>query len=137
MALLLCAPAQAAEANDMRTVVKGSFSGIQEECRLVVTNQAGWDAVWKRHTVKKTPKEPAPEVNFEKETVLAAAQGQQRTGGFSIEIAGVEQQGEKTIVTVRERKPKPGGITIQALTAPIHIVAVPKISGEVEFKSGK
>ena len=31
------------------------------------------------------------------------------------------------------RSPKPGGFQLQALSAPFHIVAVPKIEGEVKF----
>ena len=133
--LLLWGAAQAAETNVMRTIFKGTFSGIQEESQVVVTNRAGFEKLWKQHSLKFEPKEPAPEVDFAKETVLAVSLGQKRTGGFSVEISDIRRAGEKTLVLVKPRSPKQGGFTIQALTAPIHMVAVPKIEGKVEFKA--
>lgn len=137
VALLFCAMvsmARAAESDSMRTIVKGAFSGLDEAKQMVVTNQTGWDAVWQKHEAAKFPKEPAPKVNFEKETVLVVAQGRQRTGGYSTEITDVRRGDEKTVVIYHNRTPKPGALSIQALTAPVHIVAVPKIEGKVAFK---
>lgn len=135
LAFLLCAAAHGAETNSMRTIVKATFSGIQEESKLVITNKAGWEALWKKHVAKAEPKEPAPAVDFAKESVIVVAQGQKRSGGYSTEIVNLDEAGKKTIVSYKNKSPKPGAITLQALTAPIHIVAVPKIAGEVQFKS--
>jgi hypothetical protein len=135
VALLWCAGARAADTNSMRTIFKGAFSGIQEESQIVVTNRIDWEKVWKRHGARSEPKEPAPEIDFKKETVLVVAQGQKRTGGYSIEIAEVRRKDGKAQVLVKSKAPKPGGLTIQALTAPIHIVAVPKLDAKVEFKT--
>jgi hypothetical protein len=135
LVLLFGALTHGAETNQMRTIFKGTFSGIQEQCQLVVTNQTAWEALWKRHVAHLEPKEAPPKVDFEKETVLVAAQGRQRTGGHSIEIVDFKKMDEKTVVRYRTRKPAPGGITLQALTAPVHIVAVPRLGGKVEFKA--
>src|SRR5687767_7096449 len=123
-----------AESTAMRTIEKGGFSGIQSATNIVVTNATQWTDIWKTHSAQKQPAKPAPEVNFEKETVLIVALGRKPTGGHSVEIKSVEQSGNKVLVTATTRAPRPGGIQIQALTAPFHIVAVPKLTGEVQFK---
>src|SRR5688572_22708155 len=79
--LLLCAVSQGADTNAMRTIAKAAFSGIQEPCQVVITNAADWEKLWSRHNVKTEPKEPVPNVDFEKESVLVVAQGQKRSGG--------------------------------------------------------
>lgn len=123
-----------AEPEKMRTIAKGNFSGVQTSLQLVVTNATQWSELWGKHAVQKNPSEKAPEVDFDKETVIFVALGQQRTGGHAIEIADVKRGDAQVEVLVRTRKPKPGGIQLQAISAPFHAVAVPKISGEVKFK---
>jgi hypothetical protein len=123
-----------AEPEKMRTIGKGNFSGIQEATQLVVTNAAQWTEVWRKHSARKIPTEKAPEVDFEKETVIFVALGQKATGGHSAEISEVKSIDSKTEVLVKARAPRPGGIQLQAISAPFHAVAVPKISGEVEFR---
>lgn len=114
-------------------MAKGNFSGIQEPAQMVVTNATQWAEIWAKHSAQKRPAEPVPEIDFEKETVLFVALGQKRTGGYAVEIAEVKRMEGKVEVLVKTRKPKPGGFQLQALTAPFHAVAVPKISGAVKF----
>lgn len=125
---------EASETNAIKTIARGAFSGIQEPKQVVVTNQAQWDELWEKHMARNDPKKPAPEVDFSKQTVLFVSAGQKRTGGYSVEISDVRQVDDKTEVTVTTKEPKAGGFNIQALTAPFHIVAVPKINGEVRFR---
>ena len=118
----------------IRTLAKGAFSGFQKETYLVVTNQTQWAEVWKKNSAQQTPAKPLPKVDFEKETVLLAAAGQKQTGGHSIEIVRIDEIADKTAVIIKVTAPRPGGFSIQALTAPFHIVAVPRIKGPVLFK---
>jgi hypothetical protein len=136
IALLLAAVTSSAEdTNRLKTLGKGAFSGIQEAVQVVVTNQTQWAELWQKHTAQKTPKPPPPEVDFSKETILFVASGKKTTGGYSVEISDVRRAEGKTEVVVTSKEPKPGGFNIQALTAPFHIVAVPRIEGEVKFKT--
>ncbi|MGZ8940379.1 MAG: protease complex subunit PrcB family protein [Limisphaerales bacterium] len=118
----------------MRTIAQGNFSGVQTAMQLVVTNSSQWEKLWREHSAQRIPAEPAPEINFEKETVFFVAAGRKRSGGHQIEIAKINPREGETEVIVKSRSPKPGGIQIQALTAPFHVVAVPKIQGNVKFK---
>jgi hypothetical protein len=131
---LMSAHLFSAEPPKIRTLAKGGFSGFQEPAEIVVTNATQWAEVWKKHSAQQKPAKPAPEVNFEKETVVLVSLGQKRSGGYSVEITGLEESDGKTRVIVKTTAPKPGGIQLQAITSPFHIVAVPRIKGSVVFK---
>lgn len=135
--LLLTATLFAAETNQpaIKVIAKGAFSGIQEAKQIVITNQTQWAEVWQKHNLRNEPKRPAPEIDFKKQTVLFVTLGQKRTGGYSIDIVDVSPKDGKTEVLLRTGAPKPGSMSLQALTAPFAIVAVPKIEGEVAFKT--
>lgn len=126
--------ANGADDGKLRTIAKGAFSGVQEQTFQVITNDAQWKDIWRKHSALKKPVTAAPEIDFDKESVVFAALGQKRTGGYAIEVVRVETAGAKTEVLLRTRAPAPGGFQLQALSAPFHIVAVPKISNPVEFK---
>jgi hypothetical protein len=120
----------------MRTIAKGAFSGVQEAGEMVITNKMQWEELWKK-TSKKIPPDPAPEIDFEKESVLFASLGRKNTGGYGITIKNVERSGNSIVVHLEQKEPAKGAMTIQALTAPFHIVAVPKIEGKVVFETSK
>jgi hypothetical protein len=134
---LMCVHPHAAEPIKMRTIAKGGFSGFEKETHLVITNETQWTDTWKKLSLQQTPAKPFPKVDFEKETVLLAAMGQKRSGGYAIEITRVEEIAGKFAVTVAARAPKPGGMQLQAISAPFHIVAVPRLTGPVLFRGEK
>lgn len=131
--LTLALASFADETNRVKTIEKGAFSGIQQPLQVVVTNKTQWAELWEKHTAKKLPKSPPPEINFAKESVIVVTAGRKNTGGYSVEISDVRRSGVKTEVLVSSQQPKPGGFNIQALTAPFHFVEVPKIEGETKF----
>ena len=130
----LISTVNAADPIKIRTIAQGNFSGVQTPTQVAVTNATQWKELWAKHSAQRTPAEKAPEINFDHETVLFAALGRRNAGGHKIEIAEVKSLGDATEVLINTRTPKPGGIQIQALTAPFHIVAVPKLTGPVKFK---
>ena len=134
VSMILIAGVNAAEPIKIRTLSQGNFSGIQTPSEIVVTNTAQWAEVWTKHSAQRTPKENPPAVDFEKETVLFVALGSKPTGGHKVEIAEVLKVADKTEALVKIRAPQPGGFSIQALTAPYHVVAIPKVKGPVTFR---
>ena len=56
--------------------------------------------------------------------LVAAFQGQQRTGGYAIRVTAVERRGDQLVVTATFTQPKPDDIVTQALTSPAHIVSI-------------
>jgi len=131
--LVNCATANGARLVPIRSLAKGVFSGIRDAKQEIVRNADDWEKLWKQHAVSAGAAEKVPEVDFAKEMVVAATMGTRRTGGYSIEIVSVEA-GEKTLkISVRKRSPPPGALTVQALTAPFHFVAVPRNDLKPEF----
>jgi hypothetical protein len=58
--------------------------------------------------------------------VVVAYQGQQRTGGYSVEITGIKRIGTVLAVSVSERRPASGDVTTQVLTSPFVAASIPR-----------
>jgi uncharacterized protein (DUF885 family) len=72
---------------------------------------------------------PVPDVNFDTHSVVVAYQGQQRTGGYSIEVVGVRRAGTVIAFQVDERRPASGDVTTQVITSPFVAVSIPRPAG--------
>ena len=55
---------------------------------------------------------------------VAAFQGQQTSGGFSIQIERIERSGDQLLVHAKFSEPKPGSMNTMALTSPVHVVSI-------------
>lgn len=103
----------------------GSYT-FSDKTNLVINEQAAFEAFWKDlHSNKSLPPE-LPDVDFSEYTVIAAMMGVQPTGGFSIEISKISRGDNVTGVKIEEREPGASCGTFQALTAPFHVVKIPK-----------
>jgi len=131
--LLGCATANSAAPLSLRSLAKGGLSGIKEAKKEVIKDRAAWEKLWAEHGKTTRNATPAPAVDFSKEMVIVATMGTKRTGGYTVEIVSAQAAGKKLRVFVKQTSPAPGAMTIQALTAPFHFVAVPKSDLEVEF----
>jgi hypothetical protein len=134
LAILFNYPVMALDgALPIRNLSKGSFSGIDEAKQEVLKDQATWEKWWSRHSVGSKPAEKLPNVDFEKEIVVAITMGRQRTGGYAVEILDARESNKRLQIKVKKTMPKPGGMAIQALTSPFHYVAIPKSGLKPEF----
>ena len=122
-----------AEALPVRSLAKGAFSGIKEARREVIKDAAQWEKVWKQHDTNAGSSDKIPAVDFSKEMVVVATMGTRRTGGYSIEIRNVAPTDKTLRISLKQTSPPPDAITVQALTAPFHFVAVPKSDLKPEF----
>ncbi|TMP96884.1 MAG: protease complex subunit PrcB family protein [Verrucomicrobia bacterium] len=130
---LQCAGADSPRPLPVRSLAKGVFSGIRDARKEVLRKAGDWEKLWSQHSVSAGATEKIPAVDFDKEMVIAATLGTQRTGGYSIEVVGVEARGKTLRISIKKSAPPPGAITIQALTAPFHFVAVPKSDLKPQF----
>ena len=55
---------------------------------------------------------------------VAAFQGEQRSGGFSIKIERIQRTGDQLIVHAKFSEPAPGSMNTMALTSPVHVVSI-------------
>lgn len=109
----------------LRSLARGSQSGVKKADRVVVKSQDEWAALWKRHA-GEAQADDLPKVDWSKEMVLGAFMGTRNTGGYAIQITGAKEQDGKLVVQVEAKVPKPGGFVTQTITSPFHLVAVPK-----------
>ncbi|MHB9025638.1 MAG: protease complex subunit PrcB family protein [Armatimonadota bacterium] len=101
--------------------LKGQQGPFVDRGFFVIQRPETWAALW-----GKTPPEAA--VDFDKQSVIVALMGQQRTAGYEITITAVGHTDKRIDVTVMERRPAPGEMTAQVLTYPYHMVVVPKLA---------
>ena len=118
----------------IRTIDKGTRSGMKEAFQISVTDQERFKELWTKHTSQRDPAPPAPTIDFEKETVLWVSAGQKNTGGYRIDILQVEQNEDEMVVKYAATSPEEGAITTQALTAPFHIAVVPTTTRKIKFQ---
>jgi hypothetical protein len=118
------------DSSTFRTIERGSQSSIDSARQVVVRTPAEWAALWHNHNYDKA----SPPVDFNREMVIGVFMGSRPTGGYSIQIVSVAERDGKLVVGYRETRPKPGAMTVQILTFPYHLVAVPKYAGEVVFE---
>lgn len=105
----------------------------------VVVDQAGWDAFWTQmyppSYIQEPP--PSPQVDPAKDIVIAAFQGVKPTGGYSIEVTSIREDGGVVNVYVDMVEPLPGNMVTQAFTSPYDIVKISRdelgLTGTVDF----
>lgn len=106
----------------VQTIAKGVRSGIREFLETVIRNDAEWRALWQRHTSLQSTPPPLPAIDFKNELVIAIFLGEKPTGGYAVEITSAERSDGVLTITYDEKSPRPGGMTIQALTQPFDII---------------
>jgi hypothetical protein len=55
---------------------------------------------------------------------VAAFQGEQVSGGYSIQIERIERSGDQLVVHAKFGEPAPGSMNTMALTSPVHVVSI-------------
>jgi uncharacterized protein (DUF885 family) len=86
----------------------------------LITDATAWRRAWEVIGAGR----PLPDVSFHTRAVVVAYQGQQRTGGYSIEVTGIKRTGTVLAVTVSERRPASGSLTTQVITSPFVAVSI-------------
>ena len=114
----------------METLNADMMSGVDRAEQVVVRTDAEWQTLWRRHAPGRTP----PTVDFAQRMVVAVFLGSRPSGGYQAEITGVQTDGSTLVVQWRERRPAPGQVAAQVMTAPAHIVTLPRHPGEVRFE---
>lgn len=116
------------------TVDQGVFSGIQERAQRVIGGAEEWKVLWASRSSAIPSPLPPPPINFSREMVIAVSMGEQRTGGYSIEIQKIEEGRYSLEVLVSEAFPLPGALVAQVLTQPYHIIKVERRELPVRFR---
>lgn len=125
-------PPPAGGAVAFRSLASGSFAGIQEPERVVITDEARYEAFWAR--VREDAAQPAPAVDFASETVVGVAIGGKSNTCWAVRVTNATDDGYGTTsVTVTTYSPSPDLMCGQAFTYPWHLVALEGSGRDVTF----
>jgi hypothetical protein len=116
---------------ELRSVLQDTNSGVQEQRLVVVRDDEAWGALWSEHAALQIPNAPVPELDFDEEMAIVLFLGSRPTGGHAVTIEWVERGPSGLVVHAVATAPAADAMTTQALTAPMHAVAVPRCTGEV------
>ncbi len=112
------------------TISKGALSGHNEKRNYVIKDNDQWNEL----KIKINPDISAlQEVDFNQAMVIAAFQGTQNSGGYSIEIIKVIDTENNIEVHIKEVVPAKDSVTTTVITSPYHMVKVSKDTKEIVF----
>ncbi len=111
------------------TIRRGALSGVREPIWTVARTQEEWTTLWHRHAgAAAVP----PFVDFSSQIVVAVFAGQRPSAGYEIEVMEVRLMDRALRVMYRERTPPATGLVRPVLTAPFHIIQLPRSDLPVE-----
>ncbi len=122
---------------EFETIAKGGHGRIEEPINMVIKDIEKLDSLWNVVFKTRIPKPDLPEVNFEKEMVLAVFMGYIPTGGYSVSIENIYAKGCKVIVERKVVTPEPDELVTMDETQPFHIVKTKKTDKEIVFVKHK
>lgn len=126
--------ARQGEPIDFSTVDRGTHSAIQQAGYRVIEDNQRFAALWAELYRTRRPEPPMPDIDFEREIVVAVFQGQQPTGGYAVEVEAVQRIGRRAVVHVAQTAPEPDDMVTMALTSPYHLVRFARQEGGVEVR---
>ena len=130
LAALMSAGTVTAQTPPITTVAKGDMSEQQVARQVIVRTPAEWTALWKDHA----PGQPPPaQIDFNKQMVIGIFVGTKPSAGHEVEIVGVRSEANELVVEYVQKQPGRGTMAAQLLTAPFHLVSVPRHAGSVTF----
>ena len=112
-----------------KTIETGIQSGIENAREVVVRTPAEWKALCGQYADGR----PCPTIDFSTSTVVGVCLGTRPSAGYSVEITGVEREGDAIVVTYRERKPGPNEMSAQMITMPYVLVSIDRVTGPIRF----
>ncbi len=113
------APYSSTRTVDIRRLGQWTRTGIGESRRLVIRDVNAWSQFWSELGVGERPN-----IDFNRDAVVAVAAGQRSTGGFEIAVDRITQTDGELSVEVVERSPGPNCMTTASLTQPVDVVVV-------------
>ncbi len=123
-------PAPAGRTVSMTPINSDRMSGIDRAQQTVVRTDEEWRTLWQQHAAGR----PVPAVDFKQNMVLAVFLGSRPSGGYGVAITGVRSEAGGLVVEWAETRPAPGTSAVTVMTAPSHLVSVPRQDGPVRFE---
>tara|TARA_R110000850_G_scaffold268138_1_gene399424 strand:+ start:22748 stop:23173 length:426 start_codon:yes stop_codon:yes gene_type:complete len=115
---------------------KSEYGGKDGKCYDIIKNNNDRTQLLLSLNLDEETAQQLKGVDLNTHTILALHMGQHNTGGYSIDISNVEENGDTTYVTVEEKGPEPGAMVTMALTNPYCIALVEK-NETIVFKANE
>lgn len=119
------------------TIVDEAYSGLDEAMSEVVDDPGRWAELWDRIYRGVNPPPALPTVDFSRHMLIAVATGTRRSGGFGVAVRGVAVHDGTLVIEVLETCPAAGGMMSMALTQPVSVVRLERLSQTPLFRHGR
>lgn len=101
----------------------GNAQEGEERKNIAARDQESFDRLWKMaHGAQELA---APEIDFSKEYVIGVFAGRKSSGGYSITVTDIQDQGDDRTVAVTLTVPDTACVVTDALTSPYQLIRVP------------
>lgn len=117
------------------TVLKGEVGGEIKNKNYLITKEKDFENIWNFINKNITPKPAMPKIDFNKEAVIAAFQGEKPTGGYGVEIVKIIEDSGAVNVLIKEKSPGVFCAVPEVITSPYHLVKIEKTEKKFDFRT--
>ncbi len=129
-----CGSTSAGDAVVFTTIDQGYSSGIVDDRKAAISDQAAWEAFWAEHTSRTFPPAEVPAINFDADMVIVVFSGEQVSGGYEIWVTGLAENSDNLFVTYAERVPAPDAMVTTAMSQPFHLIKTKRSAKAIRFQ---
>lgn len=124
MTMLSCSSAGSGGPVAHRLIANGTQAQSQTDAQQViyVATDSRFQAEWRRIAGGAQQ----PPVDFSREDVVFVVSSSKPTGGYTLNVRGVTRKDDVIVVDAAVAEPPPGSMTIQVITRPYAVIAIPK-----------
>lgn len=108
---------------DFNTIDRGEISNYPKASQLIINSTKKWIDFWQQHS-----SEAVPQINFEKDLVVAVVAGEKPTSSYSVEVIGVDNTDSQVTITATYGQPRPEVGIRQIITNPYHIIQISQLT---------
>lgn len=116
------------------TIVQDFYGGMSNSKFVVINDLKSLDEIYILINKNRYSKLEVPEVNFEKEMIIALFLGERTSGGFSISVERILNNNNNVMVFYKIVTPKQDDMLASVMTQPFCIIKMPNTSKEIIFK---
>ena len=126
------------EEGGFTSLSKGNLFGAGEEGfkkeNIIISSKEEWKYfLLKIDTTNKVSETFENAIDFSQDMIIVCIDKVRNTGGFSIEVIEVVNEGDTFLVKVKSTGPKPMDMVTSAIMQPYHIVKISTTSKEIKF----
>lgn len=126
------------EEGGFTSLSKGNLFGAGEEGfkkeNIIISSKEEWKSfLLKIDTTNKVSETFENAIDFSQDMIIVCIDKVRNTGGFSIEVIEVVNEGDTFLVKVKSMGPKPMDMVTSAIMQPYHIVKISTTSKEIKF----